>query len=654
MGVLKKIAAAVSAAVLCVMPAALPDTECVLAAEEIVFSGVTGLPFEHGDPFKGVDISSVISLENSGVVFRDRDGNPQDIFHTLADAGINTVRVRIWNEPYHSQTHETYGGGICDPDCAVKIAKRCADAGLSLLADFHYSDFWADPGKQKAPKAWQNYSVSQKADAIYSFTLSTLKKIAETGVNIAMVQVGNETTTGMCGVMLESYQWSDVGWRDLCTLFSAGTKAVRDFSSKTLAAIHFTNPEKSSNMLYLAKSLDQNRVDYDVFATSYYPYWHGTMSNLTNVLTNIANTYHKKVVVAETSWVRTLDDGDRFGNTISSRDKMGSYVSYEISTAGQTAFLRDLCRAVAAVPNGNGIGVFYWEPAWLPVGNDYNSNLQLWTQYGSGWATKAAGEYDDSAKSYFGGSAVDNESLFSADGKPLDSLYFFRTVHGDGSSDAPEQANNLLLNPGFEADHGWTAAPQGWKLHGTADDHFDVRAEDTRSGGYALHWYTEQPFTGSSASASATAAEDGVYRASVYIQGDEKTAYQVSLTAGDRSETVRGTGQGWAVWEQPALELALHKGETVTLIVTVSGEAGSYGSVDDCMLVRTGDLIAPQVRGDADGDGICGFKDVSLLCNHLLCIRYLTAEQAAAVDLNSDGVLNAVDLALMKRLILAS
>ena len=652
MGIFKRVAAMALAFIFSTFPAELPQNGAAQAAGDVVFSGISGLPFEHGDPFKGADVSSVISLEKSGVVFRNQDGDRQDIFLTLADAGINTVRVRIWNDPYHSQTHENYGGGICDLDCAEQIAKRCKAAGLRLLVDFHYSDFWADPGKQKAPKAWSRYSVSQKADAIYEFTKEALETLAETGVQIAMVQVGNETTTGMCGVMLNDYQWSDSGWHDLCSLFSAGAKAVREFSKETLVAIHFTNPEKSSNMMYLAKCLDQNKVDYDVFATSYYPYWHGTMNNLTSVLTNISETYHKKVVVAETSWLHTLDDGDRFGNTISSRDKMGSYVSYEISPAGQSAFLQDLFRAVASVPNGNGIGVFYWEPAWLPVGNEYSGNLSLWEKYGSGWATKAAEEYDESAKNYYGGSAVDNEALFSTDGRPLDSLFVFRSVHGDGSGSTEENSENLLRNPGFEADNGWTQAPQGWELNGTASAHFDVRAEDMHSGGYALHWYTEQPFSDSSASSSVTVKEDGIYRGEIYLQGDENTVYQLTLTAGDRTKTVSGTGQGWENWQKPFIEMEAHAGETVCMTVTVSGSSGSYGSIDDCTLTRIGSLPEERPAGDLNSDGSCDVLDVQILRRHLLCIQMMTAEQAAQCDLNRDKRINAADMALLKRKIL--
>ena len=646
MGFGKRIAAAAAAVVLLLSAGTVTPLHSG-AAETVVYPNITGLPFENGDPFKGVDVSSVISLEKSGVVFRDRSGKEQDLFRTLANAGVNTVRVRIWNDPYDSRTHANYGGGICDVSVAEQIAKRCADAGLRLLVDFHYSDFWADPGKQKAPKAWQNYSVQQKADAIYSFTLETLNRLAATGAEIAMVQVGNETTTGMCGVMLADYNWSDAGWNDLCTLFKAGARAVRAFDPDTLVALHFTNPEKADNMAYLAKMIAQNQVDYDVFATSYYPYWHGALSNLTRVLSNISQTYHKKVLVAETSWVHTLDDTDHFANTIGSRDKMGNYVSYDISAEGQAAYLHDLFAAVAAVPDGNGIGVFYWEPAWLPVGTDYNKNSQLWEQYGSGWSSRAAGEYDDSAKQYYGGSCIENEALFSEDGTPLSSLYVFGSVHGSRET-PPQEQQNLLKNPGFEADGGWTDRPQGWHLTPTAGGHFDVRAEDARSGGYALHWYSETAFSDSTASAGIKAAETGIYRFTVHIQGDTESRYSLTAeTTGGKRETVSGKCTGWSDWQTPAVQVHANAGETVTFTITVSGRDGSYGSADDCAAVR----VEEQPAGDINGDAQTDRDDLAMLYAHLLTKAALTVQQAEAADLNGDQCISATDAALLKRIL---
>ena len=632
------------------LPVSIPQMN-VQAASNVIYKGVNGLPFENGDPCKGVDISSVISLENSGIRFFDKNGQEQDIFRTIADAGVNTVRVRIWNDPYQSGTHANYGGGICDADIAVQIAERCAKAGLSLMADFHYSDFWADPGKQNAPKAWKQYSLQQKADAIYQYTQQTLERIGKTGVNVAMVQVGNETTTGMCGVSLADYNWSDQGWKDLTALFNAGAKAVREFNPETLVVLHFTNPEKTSNMNYIAKMLYQSGADYDVFATSYYPYWHGTLSNLTNVLSSVAGVYHKKVMVAETSWLYRFEDSDDYPNTISSRDSMGDYVSYEVSPAGQTAFLHDVFQAVANVPDGMGIGVCYWEAAWLGVGSNFEQNRAVWEQYGSGWANASAGEYDDSARKYYGGTSVDNQALFDQNGKPLDSLYVFSTIHGNGAPPAVH-GENLLQNPGFEANGGWSANPTGWQLHATADSHFDVRAEDSRSGGYALHWYSEKAFSDSTAQTSVKTKKAGTYRCYMHIQGDEQSSYELTVesSSGERKD-ISGTGSGWANWELPEAEIEVGAGETITMTLRVSGAAGSYGSADDCGIEWT---EKPAKQDDLNGDGVLDGKDAALLMEYLLSKGTLTAQQAASADRSKDGKLTAADLTLLKRSIFQS
>ncbi len=663
------------------------------AAETVTFSGISGLPFADGAPFKGADISSVIALEQSGVKFYDRSGKEQDIFVTLADAGINCIRVRIWNDPTASQSGITYGGGANDAKQAVKIAERCKAAGLSMFVDFHYSDFWADPSKQKAPKAWAHYSVQQKADAIYSYTKDTLRQIGQTGAEIAMVQIGNETTAGMCGVLLSDGNWGDAVWNDLAKLWNAGSKAVREYDPDVLVALHFTNPEKTSNMQYLAKMVSQTRVDYDVFATSYYPYWHGTLQNLTSVLGSIANTYHKKVLVAETSWAYTFRNYDPGVNTIGSQKDLVSSVSYPVSAAGQTAFLTDLFKAVAAVPNGMGIGVFYWEPAWLPVSSDYQTAKQLWQQYGGGWAYESAQEYDPDAKDY-GGSGWENQALFSADGKPLDSLYMFRSVTGSGQSTPQPQeetGQNLLQNPGFEADGGWSNRPEGWTLKSTAADHFDVRAEDVRTGGYALHWYSTAAFSNSTAETSVRVNESGSYLCSMMLQADETASFTLTAeTSGGKQQSVTGKGMGWSVWQQPELRIEANAGETVTMRLTVSGGDGSYGSADDCVIAKvnaqettaapvtttepvttttepvttttepvtttepeTTSPEAERVPGDANCDGKADISDAVLMAR--ICVEdhgaVITQQGLKNADCDRSGSLSPEDVTLLLRAI---
>lgn len=383
---------------------------------------------------KGVDVSSYISLIESGAVFRDWDGNiigDQAFFNQLKAAGVNYIRIRVWNDPY-DENKKGYGGGNNDLAKAKTIGKWATDAGMKVLIDFHYSDFWADPGKQKAPKAWASDTVAQKAAKVKDWTYSSLKELLDSGVDVGMVQVGNETTQGICGV----YGNSD-GWDKMAEIFNAGSSAIRQLETETrkeiLVALHFTNPEKTATIKGIADKLDANNVDYDVFATSYYPIWHGTAENLTEVLRYAAEKYNKKVMVAETSWATTLEDGDGHDNTV--RAGTNDTQVYPISVQGQANEIRSVIQAVADV-GASGVGVMYWEPAWIPV-QIYNgdaqvlaSNKEKWEQYGSGWASSFSAGYDpDDAGKWFGGSAVDNQALFGFDGTPLASLNVFQYVH---------------------------------------------------------------------------------------------------------------------------------------------------------------------------------------------------------------------------------
>ena len=367
---------------------------------------------------KGVDVSTLLSLEKSGVVFYDDKGNEQDLFDTLKRFGVNYVRLRVWNDPYNTDGYG-YGGGNNDVDAAIVMGERATKAGLKILIDFHYSDFWADPAKQMAPKAWADMNLTQKSKALYEYTNISLTKMIDAGLDIGMVQLGNETTRGLAG---------ETNWKNICELFHAGSKAVREVSTiynkEMEIVIHFTNPEKEGQYSRFAMILENFEVDYDVFASSYYPYWHGTEENLTSVLTQIATTYQKKVMVAEISYAYSYEDYDNFANTISTESVIDK--PYPITVQGQATAIRNIAAAVAKVGD-LGIGIFYWEPAWIPVpGTSYDERLAIWEEYGSGWASSYATEYDpEDAGKYYGGSAWDNQALFDPSGNPLASLATF-------------------------------------------------------------------------------------------------------------------------------------------------------------------------------------------------------------------------------------
>ncbi len=366
------------------------------------------------DFIMGMDASSVPSLEASGVKYYDYNGEEADVFEVLRDSGINYIRVRVWVDPYDADGNG-YGGGNCDINTAVEIGLRATKYGMKLLVDFHYSDFWADPSKQMTPKAWVGMDIDEKVDALYQYTYDCLKQLKDSGVNVGMVQLGNETNGAMCGEKI---------WMNIYKLMDAGSRATRKVMPDALIAVHFANPEKVTNYQDYAKKLSYYNLDYDIFASSYYPFWHGTLENLASILSEIATSYGKKVMVAEISYAYTAEDSDFSGNTITS----GSAITknYPFTVQGQANCVRDVIDAIANSTK-NGIGVFYWEGTWISVGqSSWEENSSLWEKFGSGWATSYASEYDpDDAGKYYGGDAVDNQAMFDACGLPLESLKVF-------------------------------------------------------------------------------------------------------------------------------------------------------------------------------------------------------------------------------------
>ena len=386
------------------------------------------------DFVKGVDVSSYLALKASGVKYYDYEGKELDdagFFSFLKDCGVNYVRIRVWNNPY-DENNNGFGGGNNDLAKAVTMGKLATDAGMRVMIDFHYSDFWTDPGKQKSPRAWEGMSIEDKATALYDFTKSSLQTLKDSGVDVGMVQVGNETNNGIAG---------ETDFTNMCRLFSSGSKAVREIFSSAKVVLHFTDPGKVDYST-VASKLNDNNVDYDVFASSYYPFWHGSLDNLKTNLNKVATNYNKEVIVAETSYLVTDEDYDGHENYA---PKSGQSLPYTSSVQGQVDSVTDIMKTVSEVDSGKGIGVMYWEPAWIGVGNAYNddgslseeklaANRALWERDGSGWASSYSAAYDPvDAGKWYGGCAVDNQGMFDNTGHPLASLRLFGLV-GTGAT----------------------------------------------------------------------------------------------------------------------------------------------------------------------------------------------------------------------------
>lgn len=597
------------------------------------------------DFLRGVDISSYLSEVESGVQFKDFDGNildEQGFFNLLAKSGVNCVRIRVWNDPYDANGNG-YGGGNCDIDRAVTMGQFATKAGMKVLIDFHYSDFWADPKKQMSPKAWADMDINTKSEAIATYTAECMEKLYDASVNLAMIQIGNETNSAMCG---------EKNWDKITMLMksagAAARKVATDKNKELLIAVHFANPENPEEYIRRANRLKNDGVDYDVFASSYYPYWHGTLDNLTDILGTIAKEYDKKVMVVETSWAYTLDEGDGSGNTVS----VGSNdvnPAYSFSVQGQANEVVSVIKAVHAVGDA-GIGVFYWEPAWIPA------EKSTWESKGSGWASSFAGDYDpEDAGKYYGGSAVDNQAMFDFDGNPLPSLNVWKYVYSgaksanvtvdripdvlmsadpkydiitlfpttveavfsdgstsdvsvawdeaaiakckdfgvytipgtvtldDGSTDTAKV--QLTLEPeNFLKNGGFENGHADWDIDGNGID--DQINEDPFSGAGSLHFYSTKDldFTATQSFTAQKSCQMGAY---LYVQGGdlgENHGIELSVENKTTGETMSGstTVDGWIQWKTvDAGVMTMTEGDEITVTIHGYGRGGGWGTIDD-------------------------------------------------------------------------
>lgn len=382
---------------------------------------------------RGIDISSYTALKKAGVKYYDNEGKEASLLKVLSDNGVNYIRIRIWNDPYNEKG-ETYGGGSNDVKAGLEIAKEAAKYNIKVLLGFHYSDFWADPAVQLLPKAWKKDRNNQEkmCSNVYEFTKETLEQFKDAGADIGMVQVGNEISQGMMGIMhrTKANVWQEEEKSVLIDSYlNAGARAVRECVPDALVAIHLDTLNLS---IYkdAMNAWERDKVDYDVLGSSSYAFWAGK-----NMLGNVrkAGNYvasrGKLFAVLETSWLNSQKDADGTVNMVNNtKDAV-----YKVGPQGQADMLSDLYDAILS--NDNGLGAFYWEGAWIPVKAgwvNWKYNKEMANEFGTGWATENAGGYYPKSKLYYNGNPVwggdswDNQTLFDDKGYPLDSLRFYK------------------------------------------------------------------------------------------------------------------------------------------------------------------------------------------------------------------------------------
>lgn len=356
---------------------------------------------------KGMDLSTLLELERCGAKYY-QDGKEKDILDIMKEHDVDTIRLRLWNDP-KSEDGEPYGAGNNDLAETIAIGKKVTDAGFGVLLNFHYSDFWADPGKQIKPKAWKDFGVDELEQAVYDFTLENLTKIIEAGVNVTMIQVGNELSNGLL--------WPEgkvPNYDNIAKFVNAGIRACRKVNADIPIMIHLDNG--GNNELYVRwfTNFIERGEEFEYIGLSYYPFWHGSLDQLEFNMNDIAKRFNKDLIIAEVSMGFTMDsyqeyeklaDSERKG--YATKPELVEKIDYPMTIEGQADFTKDFLNRVANVVDDHGKGFFWWEPAWIPV-------------QGSGWATPASLKYMNDPGPC--GNEWANQALFDYDGNVLPAL----------------------------------------------------------------------------------------------------------------------------------------------------------------------------------------------------------------------------------------
>ena len=576
------------------------------------------------DFIKGADVSIMPELERNGTKFYD-NGIEQDGLTILKNHGVNWIRVRIWNNPYVVGP-EGVGGGNTDEAKAIEMAKRAKALGMKVLVDFHYSDFWVDPGQQKKPDAWKNDSGDKLVDDVYAYTAKVMQDFNAQGVTPDMVQVGNELNNGMLWPEAQLTENNPNGYKFLAKLLNAGLQAVHDNDkdNKVKTMIHLAGVDVNLYHTFFDNLIVKNKVnDFDIIGMSFYPFWHGTMDDLKNTMNDVSAKYNKDVIAVETAFGYTLEDADFEKNNFgTNEEKVGGY---KATVQGQATGLRDVMATVASVNDNRGLGIFYWAPDWVineKVGWKSNGggngwdNLTLFDTKGN--ALESMDTFNlvsDPNNQYiepqvttintvdvkdvslysnvdlpqtvgvvYSNDAVKNMSVKWDVAKPIFAKPGNYTISGTVEGLAQKAiANievknkmNLVLNGNFENEtvNGWDIVGDSSAIN-LAWNQGDVRDK------CAMHYWNNKPFN-VIIKQKLKGLSDGKYTLSCWTQGNGLASkYQLFVKQNGVEMTTDIKDDGWNRWHQTSIKNIEVKNGEVEIGFILNGRPDTWGSIDD-------------------------------------------------------------------------
>jgi len=309
----------------------------------------------------GADVSFLDELEQAGVDYKE-SGKPKELLEILKDSGINTIRLRLWHTP---------GSGWNSLERTLAIARRVHSASLNLLLDLHFSDTWADPGKQTKPEAWNDLVFEVLVDSVQVYTRNVMTAFNEQGTIPAFVQIGNEISTGMLwdDGRVEGRFDTPAQWGKLATLLNAAIDGVREvFPAGSTAPAIILHTDHGGNLAaasWFFGHIEEENIPYDIIGLSYYSFWHGSLEDLEKTLNGLEDQFNKPLLLVETAYPWTLGWFDNINNIIGLPEHV--LPGYDASPDGQFRFLREVIDIIKGVPSSKGMGLIYWAPEYIAV-----------------------------------------------------------------------------------------------------------------------------------------------------------------------------------------------------------------------------------------------------------------------------------------------
>lgn len=313
----------------------------------------------------GADVSEVPILQRHGAVYLS-DGQPEDPIEILRQNGFNWMRVRLFVKP------NMVGPESNDLSYDVRLGKRIKAKHLSLLLDMFYSDTWADPGQQAIPASWRNLSHAQLAERLRAYNRHVLREFRRHHAFPDMVEIGNEITNGMLwpdGKVSATSQ-DDTQWHRLGDLLNAAIQGVREGSGRhkpPLVMIHLDRGGDAHSSQLIYRRIVAERVPFDVIGLSDYPWWQGSFEDLRVNLNALADTFHRPIVVVETSFPFVPQAFAVHDKMLTPEESVRQVLHFPSTPSGQADYARALVRTVRSTPDDLGAGVFYWAADWIPV-----------------------------------------------------------------------------------------------------------------------------------------------------------------------------------------------------------------------------------------------------------------------------------------------